>query len=148
MASGLAGPGPIWQDIDMKLGLALSLLLIAPPLAAADGPLSAPEFEALSTHRTLGYALGGEVYGAEQYLPGRRVLWAFRGQECRKGHWYEEAGQICFVYDHDPAPQCWTYFRDGTGLRALFAGDPPGAEAATVAELPDAVVCPGPDVGV
>jgi hypothetical protein len=133
----------------MRRRLALSLcLLLAAPASAAETPLAAPEFEALSIGRTLGYALGGEVYGAEQYLPGRRVLWAFRGEECRKGFWYDADGQICFVYDHDPAPQCWTYFRDGGGLRARFAGDPPGAEAATVSELPEAVVCPGPDVGV
>jgi hypothetical protein len=132
----------------MKRVLPLCVLLFATPLAGAEVPLSAAEFEALSVGRTLGYALGGEVYGAEQYLPGRRVLWAFRGEECRTGYWYQQAAEICFVYVHDPAPQCWTYFRDGGGLRARFAGDPPGAEAATVTELPDAVVCPGPDVGV
>ena len=69
-------------------------------------------------------------------------------EECRKGVWYEEAGQICFLYEHDPAPQCWTYFRDAGGLKAHFSGDPPGAEAAAVSEMPDALVCPGPQVGV
>lgn len=127
---------------------ALAVLLFALPAQAADAPLGADEFEALSTGHTFGYALGGEVYGAEQYLPGRKVLWAFKGDDCRRGVWYEEAGQICFVYDHDPAPQCWSYFRDASGLKAHFAGDPPEAEAATVSEMPDALVCPGPDVGV
>jgi hypothetical protein len=132
----------------MMLRVTLSALVLATPLAAADLPVTATEFEALSTGRTLGYALGGEIYGAEQYLPGRRVLWAFRGEECRRGYWYHDATEICFVYEHDPAPQCWTYFRDATGLKARFAGDPPGAEAASVTELPETVVCPGPDVGV
>lgn len=148
MPADLAGAGTIWHYHGMRLVASLTLLLLATPLGAAEVPILAPEFEELSTGRTLGYALGGEIYGAEQYLPGRRVLWAFRGEECRAGHWYQRATEICFVYDHDPAPQCWTYFRDGPTVRARFAGDPPGAEAATVTELPDAVVCPGPDVGV
>jgi hypothetical protein len=126
----------------------LAALLLGPAVRAADAPVTPEAFEALSVGRTLTYSLGGEVYGTEQYLPGRRVLWAFEGEECRTGQWYEDADLICFVYDAGSFPQCWTYFRDANGLRAQFAGDPPGAEAATVAEIPGPMNCPGPQVGV
>jgi hypothetical protein len=138
----------------MRLTAALlaALLLAAPGLAghvqAADAPITAEAFEALSVGRTLTYSLGGKVYGTEQYLPGRKVLWAFEGEECRTGEWYEDEGRICFVYEAGSDPQCWTYFRDAGGLKAQFAGDPPGAEAASVAEIPGPLDCPGPQVGV
>ena len=126
----------------------LAALLLAAPGQAADISVTAEAFEALSTGRTLTYSLGGEVYGTEQYLSGRRVLWAFEGEECRTGAWYEDEGRICFVYEAGSDPQCWTYFRDAGGLKAQFAGDPPGAEAASVAEIPGPLDCPGPQVGV
>jgi len=121
-------------------------LALALPASAAE-PVGVAEFEAFATGKTLSYAVGGTVYGAEQYLPGRRVIWAFRGQECRKGFWYEEAGQICFVYEDEPDAQCWTFSRDGDRLQARFSGDPEGAEAVQVQESA-ALACPGPDLGV
>ena len=124
------------------------LFLLALTLPAyGEEPLSGTAFEAFATGKTLSYALGGTVYGAEQYLPGRQVIWAFRGQECRKGFWYEEAGQICFVYEDEPDAQCWTFSRDGDRLQARFSGDPEGAEAVQVQESA-ALACPGPDLGV
>jgi hypothetical protein len=130
----------------MHKALILTLLL-AGPAAAAD-PMTAAEFERYATGKTLSYAVGGEIYGAEQYLSGRRVLWAFRGEECSKGFWYDDAGLICFVYEHDGTPQCWSFFRDATGLRARFANDPDSAELAEVAQTPAPLICAGPDVGV
>jgi hypothetical protein len=131
----------------MRLLLATALLCAAPALAA-DAPMSAAEFEAFATGKTLTYALGGEVYGAEQYLPGRRVLWAFKGEECRRGFWYEEAGEVCFIYDHDGTPQCWRFLKGPGGLRAKFSGDPDGAELAAVQESETPLTCAGPDLGV
>jgi hypothetical protein len=133
----------------MRLTAALlAALLLAAPAQAADAPITAEAFEALSVGRTLTYSLSGKVYGTEQYLPGRRVLWAFEGDECRVGQWYEDEGRICFVYQGGSDAQCWTYFRDAGGLKAQFAGDPPGAEAAMVSEIPGPLDCPGPKVGV
>ncbi|ACM00011.1 hypothetical protein EBL89_13855 [Cereibacter sphaeroides] len=125
---------------------ALTLALAAPALAAE--PMSAEEFEAYSTGKTLSYAVGGEIYGAEQYLPGRRVVWAFRGQECAHGQWYEQAGQICFVYEHDATPQCWSFYREASGVRAQFEGDPTGTELSEVSQTRTPLICAGPDVGV
>ncbi len=128
--------------------LLFPLLLAAASAEAADAPMSAAEFDAYATGKTLTYALGGEVYGAEQYLPGRRVVWAFKGEECRNGVWYEEAGQICFVYEQDSTPQCWRFLNSPGGLRARFSGDPEGAELAAVQESQQPLICAGPDVGV
>lgn len=122
------------------------LLLLALPVQAADAPMSASDFEAYSTGKTLTYALGGEVYGAEQYLPGRKVIWAFKGQECRRGWWYEKGSEVCFIYD-DGDPQCWTFQHGAGGLRAHFAGDPEGSELAAVSESNQPLICAGPDVG-
>ena len=105
-------------------------------------------FDRYSRGKTFYYADGGITYGAERYLPGRRVVWAFRGQECTRGIWYEEAGQICFVYENNPAPQCWNFYLEPDGLRAHFAGDPEGADLVVVDQSPDPLDCAGPDVGV
>jgi hypothetical protein len=62
--------------------------------------MSAAEFEDYTTGQTLTFSFMGVPYGVEQYLPGRRVIWAFIGEDCHEGRWYEDAGNICFVYDH------------------------------------------------
>ena len=115
--------------------------------AAEDVPMTAEAFESYATGKTLYYATGGSNYGAEQYLPGRRVLWAYLGQQCHRGLWYEEDGLICFVYEEKPDPQCWSFFEGATGLRAHFAGDPATAELVEVESSPDPLICAGPDVG-
>jgi hypothetical protein len=113
----------------------LSVLLFLACPAAADVQVSAAEFEAFATGKTLTYSLGGAV------------IWAFKDQQCRKGFWYEEAGQVCFLYEDDPAAQCWAFRRDGSGLQALFSGDPEGAEPSQVQESAP-LTCAGPDLGV
>ncbi len=128
--------------------LALCLMLLPQIAVAAEIPLTGPEFDAYTSGKTLTYSQGGGVYGIEQYLPGKRVLWAFEGDTCREGHWYEEAGLICFVYDYDPAPQCWTFWQDDNGLNARFEGDTPGTELSEVEESSRPLLCSGPDVGV
>ncbi|MGP3698720.1 hypothetical protein [Rhodobacter sp. NSM] len=133
----------IWHEIGTA---AIALALAGPALAAE--PMSAEEFEAYAQGKTLSYAVGGEIYGAEQYLPQRQVVWAFRGQECTRGQWYEDAGQICFVYEHDSTPQCWTFYRESAGIRAQFEGDPEGTELSEVDQTRTPLICAGPDVGV
>jgi hypothetical protein len=128
--------------------LIFSLILCPTVLTAAETPMTAAEFEAYATGKTLTYSQFGQVYGAEQYLPGRRVLWAFTNDECREGLWYEEAGQICFVYEHDATPQCWTFWKDAGGLNARFEGDGPSSQLSEVAQSTEPLLCAGPDVGV
>ncbi|MBN2630005.1 MAG: hypothetical protein JXR75_05650 [Rhodobacteraceae bacterium] len=129
------------------LGICLILFPCALAAAESSAPLTGAEFEAYTTGKTLTFTQLGTVYGAEQYLPGRKVRWAFKGDICRYGDWYEDAGLICFVYDYDPNPQCWTFWRKDGRLTGLFTGDAPGAELSEVTQSPDPLVCAGPDVG-
>lgn len=123
-------------------------LLLCPHLALAETPLTGPEFDAYVTGKTLTYSQGGAVYGIEQYLPGNRVRWAFEGDICREGLWYEQAGQICFVYDYDPNPQCWSFWTDANGLNARFNDQNGSTELSEVENSPTPLNCAGPDVGV
>ena len=125
---------------------ALALMLLPMPALAAE-PMSAAEFEAYSTGKTLYYGNGDMPYGVEQYLPGRKVVWAFVGQECRHGAWYERDGLICFVYEHEPGEQCWSFYALPGGLMAQFAGDEDSEPLVEVNQTPDPMHCPGPDVG-
>ncbi|MGR3375084.1 hypothetical protein [Salipiger abyssi] len=126
----------------------LCLLLLAPlPLAAAQ-PMSAAEFERYVTGKTLYFGLGGTDYGVEEYLPGREVRWSFLDGRCKDGFWYEEAGMICFVYDDQPAPQCWSFFREGNGLRAVFENNPANTVLYEARQDDEPMMCLGPEVGV
>lgn len=115
---------------------------------ALDGPLRAEDFEAYVLGKTLFYSSQGTAYGAEQYLPGHRVIWTFLDGECRHGTWYETQGQICFVYDADPEPQCWSFWEGAEGLTARFENTPEATELFEVKQSPDPLRCPGPEVGV
>ena len=138
--------------------LLLLVLMLAPAPASAgqDGlpaeaePLTGAEFEALTTGRTLTYGIGGEPYGIERYMAGRRVIWAFLGDECREGHWFEDGARICFVYDDAPGElHCWHFFEAEQGLLARIAGaGESSGELVEVRESPEPMHCPGPRVGV
>ncbi len=133
----------------LSLCLALGTPVLAQDLlAVADAPLTASEFEAYATGKTLSYAQDGVVWGSEQYLPGRRVIWAFTADQCQYGHWFEDRGNICFVYDNDPDTQCWRFFREASGLRAIFMGADGGTSLSEVGQSSEPLSCPGPDVGV
>ncbi|MEZ5778375.1 MAG: hypothetical protein R3E44_08440 [Paracoccaceae bacterium] len=135
----------------MRFALPTVLALAFAGLAHAAEPgdkLTAEEFEAVTVGRTLYYNSGGQPYGIEQYLPGRKVIWAFLGDDCRKGEWYEDAGDICFVYEDNPDPQCWTFWHSDAGLLARFRGDPAGLPLIAVEQSPEPMACPGPILGV
>ena len=129
--------------------LILSLCLMLVPLAAGaeEIPLSGAEFEARTTGRTLTYGLGGEVFGTEQYLPGRRVTWAFVGQGCQRGTWEDLGGHICFRYDDGEEPACWQFFDDAGRLTARLDGDSGGTSLTELSQSRQPMSCPGPDVG-
>lgn len=131
----------------IPLVLCASLAAAAALPLHADTPLSGAEFDAFATGKTLYFSAGGAPYGAEEYLPDQRVRWAFEGDECITGQWYEQAGQICFTYDNGLGPQCWYFYANGTSLTAKLAGDAAGQSyQARPGSQP--LFCPGPKIGV
>ena len=128
--------------------LCFGLTVLTAGQSLAETAMTAAEFEAYATGKTLTYSVGGQVFGTEQYLPDRHVVWAFKGDDCTNGTWYEDAGLICFVYPSEGTPQCWTFYLDAAGLRAKFAGDGIGSELSVVKQNPAPMACMGPDVGV
>ncbi|MBS0563368.1 MAG: hypothetical protein JSR87_02445 [Proteobacteria bacterium] len=133
------------------IALALAGAAAAPVARALDAPaLSAPEFEALTTGHTFFYTLDGRPFGAEQYLPGHRVIWAFTGADCEKGAWTAEGDSICFTYETRPGlHQCWRFRQTAQGLQGSFVGAAPGEPPLVARQSsPEPMACLGPDVGV
>jgi hypothetical protein len=116
--------------------------------AQADTALDAQAFEQLTLGRTFTYAENGTAYGAEEYLPGRRVRWSFLDGQCKAGFWWEEAGQICFAYEDNPDPQCWRFFMGEAGLVAHYTSNDDAAPLYEVGQSSDPLLCLGPETGV
>ncbi len=129
----------------MRLALIFALL---PWPALAQTPMTAAEFDAYATGKTLTYARDGAIWGAEQYLADRKVVWAFTAEECRTGYWYDADGQICFVYEDRNDPQCWYFYRTDGGISARFVADAESSPLAEVAQSAGPLSCAGPDLGV
>jgi hypothetical protein len=100
----------------------LLALLVAPVPVLAETPLTGAEFEAETTGETLTYDYGGGLFGTEEYLEGRRVRWAFDGDLCIYGVWYQSGDEICFEYETDPTPACWLYFLEDNKIRGRYMG--------------------------
>ncbi len=143
MASGSV----IWQNAGMRKCLVILAMTIA-QTASAQSPLSADEFDAYTRGKTLFYGFGGQVYGVERYLPNRRVIWSFLDGDCKKGVWYEQNNQICFLYEDRSDPQCWVFTQSGGGLIAQFEGDPEATELYEAEDIGEEMLCLGPEVGV
>ncbi|WP_298841754.1 hypothetical protein [uncultured Roseobacter sp.] len=114
----------------------------------ASGTMNAREFDEYTRGKTLFYGENGQTYGAEVYLDNRRVRWSFLDGECKEGVWYEQAGQICFVYEDNPDPQCWTFQEKAGGLIARFANMPGTTELYEARDINEEMICLGPEVGV
>lgn len=127
--------------------LLLALCCLALP-AAAQTPLTATEFEAHVTGKTLTYQQYDFIFGVEEYLPDRKVRWSVAPNECQYGTWYQEGENICFLYEYSPVPACWTFWLQGGVLHALSVHEAPGAELHVVDTSTQPLPCPGPDVGV
>lgn len=125
---------------------ALLALILGTP-ALADQPLTAEAFDALTVGRTMTWAEFGQVYGVEQYLPDRRVRWTVLGDDCKLGHWYPEGEMICFRYEDDPMPDCWTITLGDDGLAARYAGTAAQSAPVVVQETTEPMACFGPEVG-
>lgn len=131
---------------DMFRMIALIFALTA-TAAAAERPLTAEEFQARVSGKTLEFAVGGVPFGVEQYLRNRQVRWSYLNDTCDEGYWYPEGEQICFVYETIPSPQCWTFYLEGDALTARFEGDDDLSVYQTK-ESNRPMQCLGPKVGV
>ena len=127
--------------------IALMLALLGTPALAQD-LMTAEEFDAYTRGKTLFYGQNGQAYGAEIYRDGRRVEWSFLDGECKEGLWYEQDGLICFVYQDNPEPQCWSFTRGANGLIARFENDPNTTELYEAQDIGEEMLCLGPKVGV
>jgi hypothetical protein len=127
---------------------AIALACLIPVPAMAELPLTAAEFEAYVTNKTITWDYGAGVLGAEQYLPGRQVRWAFQDEQCMMGTWFEDSGNICFVYEDGTGPQCWRFERGSAGLRAQFIAEGGGTVITEIGSSPEPLACSGPEVGV
>lgn len=130
--------------LSLALGLFPLAALAETPSAA---PLDAAGFEAHVTGKTVTYARLGSLFGIEEYLPGRQVRWSVAPDMCQYGTWYQAGDDICFVYEADPEPHCWTFWLQDGALVAHAAEDA-GFELLESASSTDGLPCPGPDVGV
>lgn len=124
-----------------------TIAALAPCAASAQDPMTAEEFDAYATGKTLTYSQYGEIYGTEEYLPNRRVRWQVTGDICQYGRWYEKGGLICFAYEYSDGEHCWSFWQEDGGLRALSTEDLPGDELSEVKDATRGLSCPA-DVGV
>ncbi len=133
----------------MRLILTILATLAATP-ALAERVLTPDEFTRMVTGQTLHFDRYGAPFGSEQYFDDKRVIWAFEGGDCQRGIWFDNAaGEICFVYDTDPAPQCWDFLEGEDGaFRARLSGSEPEADLITRNVSKTALDCPLPDLGV
>ncbi|MFT6674509.1 MAG: hypothetical protein ACJAVM_000692 [Sulfitobacter sp.] len=127
---------------------ALILLALSALPATAQDLMSAAEFDSYTKGKTLFYGREGAAYGAETYLENRRVRWSFLDGECKEGEWYEDAGLICFVYENNSDPQCWSFSEGTRGLIARFENNPLTTELYEAQDVGEQMVCLGPKVGV
>lgn len=134
------------QAEGMKPFLFAIALLVCPPVAAQN--MSASQFESYVTGKTLFYGQNGTAYGAEEYLKNRRVRWSFLDGRCQEGHWYEDGDLICFIYEENPEPQCWSFQLGPNGLIAQFVDDTPSSPLYEADNTGESMLCLGPEVGV
>lgn len=125
----------------------IGLLALTTLPALAETSMNAADFDAYTQGKTLYYGTDGQRYGVEEYLPDRRVRWSFMDGKCKEGFWYEDAGSICFVYEDNPTPQCWSFFNRGDRLSARFENRENATELYEI-EGNGEMLCFGPDVGV
>lgn len=149
MTPHLAPPAP-FTLLALFLGAVLSIMAVIwpAPLHAQEGSrMSAEAFDGYTRGQTFTYGTGAEPYGAEEYLDGRRVRWSFLDGQCQDGAWYEDNGLICFVYDNNPDPQCWSFYQTPGGIVARFEDDPSQTTLYEITRSPEPLMCLGPEVG-
>jgi hypothetical protein len=125
----------------MIKALILALTLATPALGQV---LDGDGFDTYVSGKTLTFAQpDGTPFGAEAYGNDRSVTWSSTQNLCQTGRWFDRGGLICFTYDTDPEPKCWTVTRTERGLRAQSTT---GTVLLEASEAPVPLVCPGPEL--
>lgn len=127
------------------------LLLLCTALPAQADQLVGPaEFQAISEGKTLHFTRDGLTFGSEQFYKNRTSTWQYPNGECTSGQWYADGDAVCFVYEHEPFPQCWLMTRRDDTIFARLShlpdGDPSEIRLSHIDDEP--VPCPAPDLGV
>lgn len=130
-----------------RIFTSLALIIFATG-AQAQTPMSAAEFEAYFTGKTMYFEFKGRPFGGEQYMPNRRVRWSVENGKCETGQWYPSGEMICFVYDGNPDPKCWSFYQNGTDIQAFYQNDPTQTMLRISKETAAPLMCLGPEVGV
>jgi hypothetical protein len=129
------------------------ILLLCANAALCETEMSIEEFEAHATGRTFDFYSPEGLVGTERYLPDRHVEWAFEGQDCVFGEYFEWNGLVCFSYSYysevENKPQCWRMMRTDDGVVAQFFGEH-GFNGSVQYMRPTSrkLTCAGPQVGV
>jgi hypothetical protein len=133
----------------MRLALALALL---PAAALAETPMTGAKFQAHVGTGSVAYLYSNGVRGVADYGPDRTLLWAFEGDDCIKGYWFDDGDQLCFAFEDGTLSACWHFFKEDNRLRGvatqLGSGNLTHLEIYEVAHTDQPLTCPGPDVGV
>ncbi len=125
----------------------LALIIFASG-AHAETPMSASEFEQYFTGKTMYFEFEGRAFGGEHYMENRRVRWSVENGKCKTGEWYPSGEMICFVYDDDPDPKCWSFYQTDSGIQAFYQNDPTQTMLSVARETTVPLMCLGPEVGV
>jgi hypothetical protein len=132
--------------------LAVLLFALLPATAHAETPMTGAEFQAHVGQNTISYLYSSGVRGIADYGPARTLRWAFEGEACFNGYWFEDGDQLCFAFEDGTLSACWHFFKDGNRLRGtatvLGSGDLTELEIQEVSHTDQPLTCPGPDMGV
>lgn len=138
----------MFKSITVLKSIPLVAILFVAQAAVGAEPMNGAAFDAYTKGKTLFYGQNGQPYGAEVYLDDRRVKWSFLDGQCKEGFWYEEAGQICFVYEDNPTPQCWAFTTEAGKLTARFENLPGATELYEAEDVGEEMICLAPNLGV
>lgn len=124
-------------------------LFIAPQMVWAQTQLSADDFDARTSGKTITYATpDGAYYGTEQYLDGRRVRWMYSNGTCAEGIWFPEGDNLCFLYEGQINAQCWIAEDRAGRIFAYTLGTNPNDAIGSTIISDKPLACAGPDLGV
>ena len=120
---------------------------LAPAQSSGERIVTAEEFEALSTGKTLYFSRSSRFFGAEQFYTRRRSLWQNGAGQCLDGEWFAKDDLICFEYDQPTDPACWHFIEKSTGYVARAEGEGPENDIFLYHTDTKPLDCKGPAIG-